>query len=264
MKLSNQKIDPDSIGRIVTLVAIIASIVVNTITNIFPLNGLNIGTLANTIFAGVHFTPANYAFAIWGAIYIGLIAFGIYQLQPALKRNERLQRCGYLLTIACIAQCAWIYLFLQRQFWLSVVAMFGILIPLMLMHQRLGIAKARVSRQERWFVQIPISLYLGWIAVASVLNVANALYIVEWNGWGINDLVWTVIMMAVSTALGAIVLWKTRDAVFSLVIVWAIIAIVVRQFTVPLIVSAGVLLAITLIFFNIAIAFKPKNAIDRS
>jgi hypothetical protein len=252
---------PDFIRQVTTLVAIVGSIVINTVSNIFPLNGLNIGVLANTLFAPVHITPANYAFAIWGVVYTGLIAFGLYQLQPSQRQNPRLQHSGYLLTIACVSQCIWIYLFLDRQFVLSNVAMFGILLPLIGVYQGLEIGQQSASRSERWFLRIPISIYLAWISVATILNVANALYSINWNGWGIDPIVWTVIMMVVSAVIAAIVMFQRRDLAFPLVIVWALVAIAIRQMTVPLIVTTGILASIGLVLLVLWLELKPFSPV---
>jgi hypothetical protein len=253
MKLSKQGSDPDFLRQVVTLAAIIFSIAVNTFSNSFPLNGVSIGTISNTLFAAVKITPANYAFAIWGLIYLGLIAFGIYQLQPAQRQNPGLQRSGYLLVFACLAQCAWIYLFLGRLFSLSVIAMLGILVSLILMYQRLGIGRLPVSRQERWCIHIPISIYLGWITVATVVNFANALYSLNWSDEGIYSTMWTVIMMLVSTAIATLVTINRRDTAYTLVIVWALVAIAIRQINMPLIAVTGIVMAIALTILSLAV-----------
>ena len=249
--------DPDLRRQAVTAIAIVGSIVVNTISNIFPPNGVNVGTLSNTLLAPVQVTPANYAFGIWGLIYVGLIGFGIYQFQSTQRRNPRLQRTGYLLTIACVCQCAWIYLFLARQFPLSIVAMFGILLSLIGMYQRLGIGEQRVSQLERWLVDIPISIYLSWISVATIVNVASTLYIANWDGWGITPTVWTVIMMIVAAAIATVVIIQRHNTAFLLVTVWTLIAIAIRQFNTPLIAVTGAILAISLILFSISIGYRP-------
>lgn len=256
MMHSNQLADRDTTRSLVTLLAIVASIVVNTVTNIFPINGLNIGEIANTLFAAVKFTPANYAFAIWGLIYIGLIVFGICDLQPTVNQNPRVRNAGYLLAIASIFQCLWIYLFLSRHFTLSVVAMLGILIPLILMYQRLEIGIQKVSRQEQWCVRAPISLYLGWISVATILNIANAIYVYDGNnGLGLGATTGTIAMMIVSGVLGAIVMWQRHDRIFTGVIAWALIAIAARQFADPAIATAGIGLGAGLI----ALMFLPRQ-----
>ncbi len=245
--------DADRLRQVTTLAAILGSIAINTFSNKFPLNGVNIGTLSNTLFSDVQILPANYAFAIWGLIYIGLIAFGIYQLQPAQRRSPRLQRCGYLLVLACLAQCAWIYLFLARLFPLSTIAMLGILVPLIVMYQRLGIGQQHVSRQMLWLVDIPISVYLGWISVATIVNVAIALHSLNWNGWGIASSAWTVMIMAVSAVIAAFMLIQRRDRAYALVIVWALMAIAIRQASTPVIAGAGVVLAIALTLLGLGI-----------
>jgi hypothetical protein len=251
VEFSLLSLDGDRLRQITTLATILGSIAINSISNKFPLNGINIGTLSNTLFNSVQILPANYAFAIWGLIYIGLIAFGIYQLQPAQRRSPRLRRGGYLLALACLAQCAWIYLFLARLFPLSTIAMLGILVPLAVMYQRLGIGQQHVSRQMLWLVDIPISVYLGWISVATIVNVAIALYSLNWNGWGIASPVWTVVVMAVSATIALLMLIQRRDRAYALVIVWALIAIAIRQANTPLIVGAGVILATALTLLSL-------------
>jgi hypothetical protein len=253
--------DPDRLRQVTTLAAILGAIAINTLSNKFPLNGINIGTLSNTLFAPVQILPANYAFAIWGLIYIGLIAFGIYQLQPTQRRNPRLQRSGYLLALACLAQCIWIYLFLARLFPLSTIAMLGILIPLIVMYQRLGIGQQPVSRQARWLIDIPIGIYLGWISVATIVNVAIALYSFNWDGWGISPSVWTVIMMIVSAIIATLVLIQRNDRAYAAVIVWALVAIAIRQANVPLIAGTGALLVIALTLLSLVINRAPHHAV---
>lgn len=256
MKLSTQRFESDLRRQVVTIVAIVGSIAVNTVSNIFPLNGVNVGKLSNTLFANVQIIPANYAFAIWGLVYVGLIAFGIAQLQPNQRQNPSLQQGGYRLAIACVAQCAWIYLFLARLFPLSTLAMVGIVVPLIGLYQSLHDGQRRVSQQERWLIHIPISIYLGWITVATVVNVAIALYSVNWSGWGISSEVWTVVMMVVSAAIAAIVNIQRRDMAYLLVIVWALVGIVIRQMSVPLIAVTGGILAIALVWLGIVTRLK--------
>jgi hypothetical protein len=259
MNRSNQGFNPDLQRQIVTLAAVLGSIAINTLSNIFPLNGVSVGNLSNTLFASVQIIPANYAFAIWGLIYIGLIAFGIYQLQPSQRENPRLQHSGYLLAIACIAQCAWIYLFLGRLFPLSNLAMLGILVPLLVLYQRLEIGQERVSRQERWFIHLPISIYLGWISVASIVNVAIGLHSLNWDGWGIDSSVWTVMMMTIASFIAAVVSLQRRDTAYVLVIVWALVAIAIRQANTPLIMVTGWVLAIVLMGLNLVNELKPRS-----
>ena len=181
----------DILRQLVTFAAVIIAFIVNVLSNIFPLNGLTIGSISNTLFKNVLIIPANYAFAIWGLIYLGLFAFAIYQVLPSQRENPNLRKTGYLLTIASVAQSIWVYLFLSRFFIASVFAMLLILVPLIVMYLHLGIGTTTVSRGEKWFIRYPISIYLGWISVATIVNIASALDINNWNGFGISAEVWT-------------------------------------------------------------------------
>ncbi len=231
---------------IATLVAIIATLLVNTLSNIIPLGGQNVGEIANTILAGVLITPANYAFAIWGVIYIGLIAYGIYQLKPNQREDQTIQQVNKPLIIACVSQMIWIFLFTLQYFSLSILAMLGILLPLLAAYFALQSSQV-VNRQRRWFARYPFSIYLAWISVATVVNVASALYAAGWSGWGLNDSVWTAVMIFVSAAIAAIVVLTRKDLPFVLVFVWAYGAIAVRHADVALIWGSAAVAAIALL-----------------
>lgn len=252
MKASTQKSNSGIILAIATLLAILATLSVNILSNFFPARGLNIGEVANTILRGVQVTPANYAFAIWGLIYLGLIAYGIYQLRPSERGNPTIRRVDSLLIIACIAQIAWVYLFTLRLFWLSVVAMLAILLPLIGAYVQLGIGTERVSRARKWLAWVPFSVYLGWISVATIVNIASALYISGWDGWGISAAGWTAIMLIVGAAIAATIAIQRADIAFTLVFIWAYVAIAIRQLDDPAIwitaVVAAIVLAVLLVF----------------
>lgn len=229
-----------------TLIAILATLSVNILSNFFPPRGANIGEIANTILQGVQITPANYAFAIWGVIYLGLVAYGIYQLRPTQRGKQTIRRVDSLLIIACIAQIVWVYLFTLQQFWLSVVAMLAILLPLIGAYVQLEIGRKRVSREQRWMAHVPFSIYLGWISVATIVNIASALYISNWGGGGISAEGWTAIMLIVGAVIAAVVGTQRVDIAFTLVFIWAYVAIAIRQLDKPAIWITAVVAAIIL------------------
>ncbi len=218
---------------VATAAAIVASVVFNTLFNRFPPGGQNVGEIANTVLAGVLITPANYAFAIWGLIYLGLFAYGIYQFHPERRQTPQIQRANWLLIVACGAQTLWILLFTVRQFGWSIVAMVVLLASLIGIYLTLNIGRERVSRQRRWMAHIPFSLYLGWISVATVVNGASALYVSSWGGWGISSVTWTAIMIVVAALVAEVVIFERGDIAFTLVFVWAFVAIAQRQGDIP-------------------------------
>jgi len=96
-----------------------------------------------------------------------------------------------------------------------------------------------VSRAERWSVDIPFSIYLGWITVATVANVTDWLYLVEWNGFGIPATTWAVIMIAVASVVGLLMALTRKDAAYLLVLVWSFIGIAVKQASVTNVAAAA-------------------------
>jgi hypothetical protein len=219
----------DIVRQLATLAAIVGAFAVNVISNINPPGGVPIGEISNTVFKNVPIIPANYAFAIWGLIYLGLFAFAVYQALPPQRQQPDLRKIGYLLVIASIAQSVWVYLFLGRMFTYSVVAMFLILIPLIATYLILGIGRNPVGRIKKWCVHYPISIYLSWISVATIVNVACALYSQGWNRWGLTAEIWTAIMLFVASAVCDLVLTARRDIAYTGVTVWALVAVAVKQ-----------------------------------
>ncbi|WP_338026920.1 hypothetical protein [Trichormus azollae] len=104
MQQSSSGNNQDFIGQITTLGAIVGAFFIKKISNIFPLNGLNIGAISNTLFKDVLIIPANYAFAVWGLIYLGLFALAIYQFLPSQRDDVDLRSTRYLLVVASVTQ----------------------------------------------------------------------------------------------------------------------------------------------------------------
>jgi hypothetical protein len=246
MQQSNFRLDNDFFRQILTLAAIITAFVVNVISNIFPFGGLSIGEISNTIFRDVLIIPASYAFAIWGLIYLGLFAFAIYQFLPNQKQDPDLRNISYLLVVASVAQSIWVYLFLGRLFFLSVIAMLGILLPLIVAYLRLEIGKNPVSRIKKWCVHFPISIYFGWISVATIVNVACALYDQNWNGGGISGEVWTSILSIVAAVVAGAIAIQYRDSAYTGVTIWALVAVGVKNWDTGTIRNLALVLAIAL------------------
>jgi benzodiazapine receptor len=242
--------------QIVTVLAVIATIVVNGLANALPLNGQNTGEISDRF--QVYFVPAGYVFSIWGLIYIGLILFAIYQALPSQRDNPRLERIGYPFALSCAANIVWIFLWHYEFFVLTLVAMLSLLGLLIAIYLRLGIGQVKVSAGERWLVHLPFSVYLGWVSVATIANVTDVLDYLQWGGWGLPPQWWAVIMLVVGVGL-AFAMGLTRgDAVYMLVVIWAFAGIAVKQSAAPLVsstawITAGltaVLIVVSLIIYR--------------
>ncbi|MGB3299570.1 MAG: tryptophan-rich sensory protein [Phormidesmis sp.] len=231
-----------------TVVAVLIAIAINGLSNVYPPAGKNTGEVSNTLLNGVLITPAGYAFAIWGLIYIGLIAYGIYQVLPAQRHDPILAKVSWGIIGACAFQIIWLAVFLTFHFWWSVLFMLGILVCLAFAYVQTRLA--RPTRKVRWLLQAPISVYFGWITVAAVVNVAGAL-LVSFVGPGGTSLSTlsagsTLVMMGISAAIAALIAIKYNDATYPAVSVWALSAIAVRQAGIGAIAFMGIGLSIGL------------------
>lgn len=230
-----------------TVLAVVSAIAINGLSNFFPPAGKNIGELSNTTLGGVLITPAGYAFAIWGVIYVGLIAFSLYQVQPAQRYSRAIAQAAWAIIAACSLQMLWVYVFLISQFWGSVLLIGGILA--VLAYGYLRSRSVYPTRKTRWLVRVPMSLYFAWITVATVVNVASAGFASlppSATALSSATLAATVVMMGVSAALAAIVAIRYADIVFPAVVIWALCAIAVRQANIPPLAFTGVALSVGL------------------
>jgi len=235
----------DTLRQITNLVSVIIALTVNILASALPLNGQNTGEISDRF--QVYFVPAGYVFSIWGIIYIGWIAFTIFQFRASQKESPRLRRLGYLFALSGIANAAWLFTWHYNYFGLGVLVMLSLLGLLIASYLSLNVNKESVSRAERWSVDIPFSIYLGWITVASVANITDWLYLVDWNGFGIAPQTWAVIMIVVASIVGLLMTLTRKDAAYVFVLVWSFIGIAVKQADIPNVattawIAAGVML----------------------
>lgn len=209
--------------RILNLVSLLATIIVNALANILPINNLQTGAVSDSF--GALFTPAGYVFAIWGVIYLTLAVFAVYQVLPSQKDNARLDRVGIWFILANLFNGSWIFAWHYLLFPLSMLLMLGLLVSLVVIYLRLGIGTGKTSLNERWLVDMPFSIYLGWISVATIANASVILLDLNWDGFGLSETIWTVIMLVVGVILGLLMTLKRSEVFYTLVLIWAFIGI---------------------------------------
>jgi translocator protein len=227
----------DSYRKWVNVAAALATIAFNGLAVSLPLNGRDTGAISDGF--KVFFVPAGYVFAIWGVIYLGLIAFAVYQALPSQAANPHVKRIGWLFALSCLANCVWLICWHYGLLALSVLVMLSLLSLLIAMYLRVETGITRVSLAETWCVRVPFSIYLGWITVATVANVTDLLWSLGWGGFGIDPQSWAVIMLVVGFAIAATVAVTRGDVAYMLVIVWAFAGIGVKQAAVPMVANAA-------------------------
>jgi benzodiazapine receptor len=250
----------DTARQLVNVVATAAMILVNILANALPLNGQNTGAISDRF--AIYFVPAGYVFSIWGLIYLALIGFAVYQALPSQRENPRLRRVGYLYALSSVLNIAWIYLWHYNVFPATLVVMLGLLACLIAIYLQLGIGITPVKTVEKWLVNVPFSIYLGWITVATIANASQLLFYLKWNGWGINPQIWAVIMIAAATLVALLMMLFRRDIAYLLVLVWALAGIGVKHLATPTVSVAAWLATIAvalMVVFAAVRSFRPRN-----
>lgn len=211
------------------LIIIIALIAWNYAANAIGINGNTIGSLSRE-YVNL-FTPASYAFSIWGIIFLGLIAHGIYQVKKAFidkSGDDFILQMGPWLIIANLANGAWVYFWLAELTGISVIMMLIILISLIIVIIRLNMEIWDAPLNVIAWIWWPICIYSGWIAVATIANFAAYLAKVEWQ-FLFSEITWTIIMIVVAALLNIFMIITRNMREFAVVGVWALLAIAVRH-----------------------------------
>ena len=182
-------------------------------------------------------TPAGYVFSIWGVIYVLLGVFAVYQALPGQRASQFQSRIGWLFVLSSIINMVWLFLWQSLLLEASTVLMFLLLSTLILIYLRLGIGKSKTTIREKLAVHLPFSVYLGWITIASIANVAVTLVSVGWIGFGISPTMWATLVVAVALLVSVLVLATRKDLAYALVVIWALVGIAAEQSGTPAIVT---------------------------
>jgi translocator protein len=213
---------------LINAIALVVVLIMNYLSNALPINGQTAGEISDRL--GVLFTPAGYVFSIWGLIYLLLVIWVGAQFFPKTKNNPVYERVGYWFAISCILNIAWLLLFHYEFFNLTLVAMVGLLLSLIVIYLR--IEKVTCPSLFR----TPFSVYLGWVSVATIVNVGIVLTVNEVSTFGVAPEVWTALLLVVGAALAIWFMMYNRDLIYPLVFIWAFIGIAVERSEYPIIV----------------------------
>ncbi len=212
--------------QILTLVATFFGVLAPSLTSLTP-SSSSTGEISGRYFRDVFIVPADYAFVIWAPIYLGLLAFAVYQALPAQRHNPRIAKTRLWLIVSALLNTAWITAFDNLFFALSLVIIVGMLITALVMHRTLEIGRTQVYGLERW-LRIPFSLYAGWLTVATIVNAAGVLVVRDWGGLPYFYPVWGVATLLVAAFIGLYTRFYWRDPVYGGVFVWALLAVALK------------------------------------
>lgn len=195
----------------------IVTLAVNTLGAIGLINGLSQKQISDMYITLI--TPSPATFSIWSVIYTLLLISVIVMIA---RKNDAyydnaVDQITNLFRISCVLNIAWIVSFSYVLVELSLLFILGFVITLALICQKL----IRIQDKKRWLLPLTFGLYTGWLVIATVVNTAAALVKLKWNGFGLANDVWGIIMLVIAIFLVIFVLTKIRNAAFPLPVAWA-------------------------------------------
>jgi len=214
---------------IANTLALIVTITINYLSNIGMVTGNTMKTISDRY--SNYFTPAGYAFSIWGVIYLGLAGFIYYNWSTVNEKgNKVVSNVGWWFFVSCLANSAWVVAWLSNQLEVSVCIMLLLFTSLIIINRNIATGQHEYPHTKTLLlVKWPFAIYFGWVSVALIANVAALLTKLEWDGWGLPEVTWTLIMLCAAGAVNLLVIYTKRLYAFGIVGAWAVIAIAVAN-----------------------------------
>ena len=204
--------------KYLNIVLFAGMIVMNYLANALPLNNKTTGELSES-FPNL-FVPAGLTFSIWGIIYLLLIVYCIVQFTGS--NQVIITDIGWLFRVSCVLNALWIVFWHYGKLPLSLLIMAGLLVTLILIN-------LKIQNLSLGIIKASFGIYLGWICIATIANVTALLVHYSWNGFGISEEVWTIIMISAGTLIAALTIYRLINPFAGLSVIWAFTGIILKR-----------------------------------
>lgn len=166
--------------------------------------------------------PDTPAFSIWSVIYLGLVAYAIWQVFPRNAASARHRAIGWWVLVSMLLNAAWILVVQAGLVPLSllvIVALLAVLTYIFITLQRIPGG----NLVEAVVVDGTMGLYLGWVMIATVANVTSVLVDAGFDGFGIAPDLWGVFILVVGGAIAvALAFWGRGRLTPAIATAWGI------------------------------------------
>jgi len=213
---------------IANIVAFLAVLLINYLATSLPIGGMTTWALSD-LYPSL-FTPAGFTFSIRGLIYLSVLGFVVRQLVDLFKKKSLgiTKNVWIRFLLSCATNIGWIYARHHQKVFLSVLIMLAFLAILIVIANKVQIGKKLGTRGDKLFVQVPFSLYLWRISVATVANISIWLLTIERAMRGLTPIFRTILVIIVAALLALIALRKKYNVIFALVVIRAFIGIIMK------------------------------------
>ena len=204
--------------KYINLLLFAGMIVMNYLANALPLNNKTTGELSDS-FPNL-FVPAGITFAIWGAIYLLLVIYCFVQFTGS--NQIAISKISWLFGISCILNALWILFWHYGKLPLSLAVMLGMLLALIYIN-------ILIKDLQFGIIKASFGIYMGWICIATIANVTTLLVHYDWKGFGIQEEIWTIIMIFAGAIIAALSIYSLKNPFIGLSIIWAFTGIILKR-----------------------------------
>lgn len=200
--------------------AIVANIGLNYVSQRFPFNGQTNAQVSYKY--PTPLTPAGYAFSIWGLIFLTLLAYAVWQLLTTQRRNPLPDAVARPLVLANLLTGLWLVVFAYELLVPSMLVMLLILATLAVVYGR---ARDLIRQGGApWYASVPFGLYLGWISVATVVNVTLTLG-TRWQVTEARGVELAIVLVGVAAGIALNVTRRFRELAYPAAVAWGLLGI---------------------------------------
>jgi hypothetical protein len=207
--------------------------------------------------------PAGPAFSIWSVIYLGLLAYAVWQLLPAQAAAPRQRRVGYWVAASLVLNAAWILSVQFDQLALSCVVI--VLLLAVLARTFLIIVDGRPrGAVEAIVLDGTMGLYLGWVSIATAANLSAGLTTAGFEGFGWGPDAWAVIVLAVAAIVGVLIAIRGRGrlapaASLAWGLAWVAVSRTTGELVSPPAMIAAIVAAAVVVIATVGIRIAARN-----
>lgn len=193
-------------------------IVMNFLANALPINNKTTGELSDSL--PNLFVPAGLTFSIWGIIYLLVAVFCIFQFKGS--NLQVINNIGWLFAFSCLMNALWIVAWHYQRIPLSLMIMLLLLVTLIYIN-------ILIRDLPFGIIKATFGVYLGWICIATIANVTALLVRYNWNGFGIPETTWTIVMISTGVMVVALALLRLQNPFIGLSVIWAFLGIYIKR-----------------------------------
>jgi len=216
---------------------------------------------------GSYLAPAGPAFSIWSLIYLGLIAYTVWQALPAQRQDPRQQAVGGWIAVSMVLNGLWLVTARYLTLWLTVVVIALLLVVLARVIVVLGRFPARTVA-DRILTDGANGLHFGWVTIATVANTAAWLTQIAPESWADAADAWAIAVLVVVLVIGAAAAWATGRIAPALATAWGLAWLAVGRLTgepesTPTAIAA-IIVAVLLVVTGVVAVLRRTRAVHNS